>query len=224
MLLERVEGTDTAPSIPSDAYQDVEKNEEGFRVVIRRAHGSPEASYVLPYAGEEYAAQTEPNVWMETGDPLVVQMTKEALDGETDALRAAGRIEAYVRDAIGQKNLSLGFATAAEAAAQKTGDCTEHAVLAAAMARAAGMPSRVVGGLAYVENLMGLEGGFGYHMWAEVYVGQWLPVDAALGGHDATHLALVRSDLNASGDLFEVSAAISQVFGGVRVRVLETEP
>ncbi|MHC4480501.1 MAG: transglutaminase domain-containing protein [Planctomycetota bacterium] len=222
ILLEPLrEGLDL--SLPSGPYQQVDEGAEGgVEVILRRAHPAPESSYALPYAGPEHAGMMGANVWMETEDELVRQLSREAVGEESDAVRAARRIESFVDESITEKNLSLGMATAAEAAAQKAGDCTEHAVLAAALARVAGMPSRVVGGLVYVERLPGAEhGGFGYHMWAEVYVGQWLPVDAALGGHDATHLTLVRSDLNGPDDLFKVSSAISRFFGAVRVRVLE---
>jgi transglutaminase-like putative cysteine protease len=219
-------GAGTAlPDIPSDAWQRVERVPEGLRITVRRASGDPGKSYALPYAGKEYAALLRPNVWMEADDPAVANMSREAVSGATDALTAARRIEDYVESVIKSKDLSLGFATAAEAAAQKAGDCTEHAVLVAALARAAGVPSRVVGGLAYSEALPGTgAGGFGYHMWAEAYVGEWLPLDAALGSHDATHIAVVRSDLNEPGDLLAISSAISQLFGRLKVRVLEAGP
>lgn len=223
ILLQPVEGNTAELKVPAGPYQEVEQAEDGLQITIRQAEVSPDKSYELPYGGEEYAEMARPNVWMETEDPLVAEMSRQAARGHTDALVVARRIEGFVRRTITEKNLSLGFATAAETAAQKAGDCTEHAVLAAALARAAGMPSRVVGGLVYVEGLPGVEGGgFGYHMWTEVYVGEWLPLDAALGGHDATHLALVRSDLNAPGDLLMLSAAISRLFGGARILVLET--
>ncbi|NLW51185.1 MAG: transglutaminase domain-containing protein [Candidatus Brocadiaceae bacterium] len=210
--------------LESGPFQQVEAREGGCEVTLRQATGSPERSYALPYAGAEYADLLQANVWMETRDRLVLRMARKAVGAETDALAAVRRIEAYVREAITGKNLSLGFATAAEAAEQKAGDCTEHAVLAAAMARAAGMPSRVVGGLVYVDELPGTGGGgFGYHMWTEVFVGEWFPIDAALGGHDATHLVLARSALNGTDELFMLSAAISRVFGGLAVEVLEVE-
>jgi transglutaminase-like putative cysteine protease len=212
-------------TLPSDPCQHVEAAAGGaLKVTLQAAAGDPQGSYALPYAGSEYAALLQPNKWLETKDPLVVSMAAEALKGEKDALKAARNIERYVHEAITEKGLGLGMATAAETAAQKAGDCTEHAVLAAALARAAGMPSRVVGGLVYVQPLPGAEeGAFGYHMWTEVYVGEWLPLDSALGGHDATHLALVRDDLNGFSDLLDLVAAISQFLGKVRIEVIKTE-
>lgn len=222
IVLEPTAKSTQVPNVSSDPYQQVRREPNGLHVTLQRAHASPAKSYKLPYAGQEYAELLKPNTWLETADPVVAGMGREAVKGETDALKAAQAIEAYVRSAVTEKGLSLGFATAAETAAQKSGDCTEHAVLVAALARAAGMPSRVVGGLAYAEKLPGApNGGFGYHMWAEVYVGEWLPLDAALGSHDATHLALVRSALNEPSDLFAISSAISRMFGTVKVRVID---
>ena len=96
-------------------------------------------------------------------------------------------------------------------------------MLAAALARAAGMPSRIVGGLAYVERLPGTgRYGFGYHMWAEVYVGQWLPIDATLRGHDATHIVLFRSDMNEPGAEVTMASTIIQSLGRINIRVVQT--
>jgi hypothetical protein len=209
--------------IPEDAYQKVQKRRDGVLVSVTRAHGRPELSYQLPYAGEEYAEQVQPNLWLETQDPRVRAMADEAIGDAADALTAAKRIEAHVDRAITAKGLGVGMATAAETAVSRAGDCSEHAVLVAALLRAVGIPSRVVGGLVYADTLPGMEGGaFGYHMWAEAWVGEWLPLDAAIRPHDATHIALTRSDLNGPDDLFSMSAAIMQVLAAVKVRILQT--
>ena len=76
---------------------------------------------------------------------------------------------------------AVAFASAAETVRSLEGDCSEHAVLCAAMARAAGMPSRVVSGLVYLPpggGLGGERGVFGYHLWAEALVGPdaWLRI------------------------------------------------
>jgi transglutaminase-like putative cysteine protease len=178
----------------------------------------------LPYSGEELAELLQANKWMETGHPAIVRMTREAVGDETDALEAARRIEQYVRRTIQYKDYSLGMATAAETADQKTGDCSEHAVLVAALARAAGMPSRVVAGLVYVDSLApSAPHGFGYHMWAEVFVGEWLPLDAAVGGHDATHLVVTRNDLNGMSNLLDLVADVSRLFGRMKITVRAAE-
>ncbi len=223
LLVSARERGEPLPDLPEDAHQSVRRIEEGQVVTIRRAAPDPARSYTVPHTGEEHADLLRPNHWMELEDPDVQEMVREAAGPERDALRVARRIESYVAAQITRKDLSMGMATAAETARERAGDCTEHAVLVAALARAAGIPGRVVDGLAYVEDWPGVGATFGYHMWAEVWVGQWLPLDAALGGHDATHLALSRSDLN-EPDALAGAAGIVPFLGRLQIRVLEPEP
>jgi transglutaminase-like putative cysteine protease len=71
---------------------------------------------------------------------------------------------------VKSKDLSVGFATASEVARTRQGDCTEHAVLLAALLRGAGIPSRTVSGLIYADQFAGHEGIFGYHMWTQAWI------------------------------------------------------
>jgi len=74
------------------------------------------------------------------------------------------------------------------------GDCTEHALLFVALARAAGIPARGVHGLVYANY--GDDGpGLYWHAWAEVKVGdEWIAIDPTFDQDvaDATHITLGR--------------------------------
>jgi transglutaminase-like putative cysteine protease len=60
---------------------------------------------------------------------------------------------------------------------ERRGDCTEYAYLTAALARANGIPARVMGG--YVTSVDTIARSRDYHNWAELYVdGAWRLVDA----------------------------------------------
>jgi hypothetical protein len=75
------------------------------------------------------------------------------------------------------------------------GDCTEHALLFVALARAAGIPARGVHGLVYADYGTGSSPGLYWHAWAEVKVGEeWIPVDPTFDQDvaDATHITLGR--------------------------------
>src|SRR5207253_1751979 len=67
------------------------------------------------------------------------------------------------------------------------GDCNEHAVLLTALARAAGIPARMVAGAVY------LDGAFLYHAWSELWLGRWVSADAVFEQMpaDATHVKLL---------------------------------
>jgi hypothetical protein len=81
-------------------------------------------------------------------------------------------ITGWVNHHIDKKDYGTGFASALEVLNDRAGDCSEHSVLLVALLRAAGIPARVVSGLAYHDgNLIG-------HMWAEAHVDYWRTVDA----------------------------------------------
>jgi hypothetical protein len=99
------------------------------------------------------------------------------------------------------------------------GDCRHHALLTAALCRAAGLPARTAIGLLYVYN-----GGpkLGFHMWAEVCVdGQWLGLDSTLGkgGVSATHVKITHHSWHEVGSLTPL-LPVARVMGKLRVEVL----
>ena len=99
----------------------------------------------------------------------------------------------FVANWIEEKNLGVGFATASEVVRNPAGDCSEHAVLLAALGRAVGLPARVAAGIVYVPAWEDQSNVMGFHMWTEVWVrGQWMPIDATLGKGfvGATHLKI----------------------------------
>ena len=167
---------------------------------------------------KEYVAA---NSTLQTLDPRVKAMAQEAKGNLTNPGQIAVALERYVYRTIAKKNFTQAFATAAEVAASREGDCTEHAVLLAALARACQIPSRVAIGLVYVEPVQG----FGYHMWTEVYLdGQWIPLDATLGqgGIGAAHLKLTDSSLDGAA-AYSSFLPVAQVVGQLKIRVLEAE-
>ncbi len=89
-----------------------------------------------------------------------------------------------------EKKPVLSVPNALEVLKNKTGDCNEHAVLTAALLRAAGIPTQIEMGLIY------LNGRFYYHAWNLAYIGQWVTVDTVFNQipADVTHLCLVRGE------------------------------
>jgi len=104
--------------------------------------------------------------------------------GLTNASPVADRAEAlraFVMRFIVHKDLASAFAGASAVAQSKAGDCSEHAVLLAALLRAQGIPSRVASGLIYAEEFGGKHNLFAWHMWTQAQVkGEWIDLDATL--------------------------------------------
>lgn len=140
-------------------------------------------------AGDKPAAEfVDPNQFLQSDDDRVKELAEKAVGEETDPWKKAVLMERWVYENLKKKNFSTLLASAAEVARDLQGDCTEHAVLLAAMARAQAIPSRVVIGLVYMG---GKQAAFAGHMWTEVKIGQtWVPLDATLGlgGIAADHI------------------------------------
>lgn len=134
--------------------------------------------------------------FLEVGDEIVQELARQGVGEARTPVDRALALEKFVHAAIDAKNFSTAMATASEVARSREGDCTEHAVLLAALLRASGIPSRVAIGLVYIPN----GPAFGGHMWTEAYLGStWVPLDATLGrgGVGAAHIKLSDSSLSA---------------------------
>jgi hypothetical protein len=102
----------------------------------------------------------------------------------------------------------VGYSTALDALHSGSGDCGEFALLLAAFARAQGIPTRVVFGMAYSSRFTGRADVFSPHAWVQAWdKDHWVSYDAALNEFDATHIALAESD----GNPEEVLAGFSQL-------------
>lgn len=151
----------------------------------------------IPYKGtQEMAEYLAPNSWIQSQHADVVALAKKAMGKATHAGTAAKNIERFVSSYISNRSLSVGYASALEVVKSKQGDCTEFALLTAALCRAVGIPARVVFGIVYVrDEFEGHSNFFGGHAWTQVFIdGNWYSLDAAMGKFDAGHLAIDYND------------------------------
>jgi hypothetical protein len=129
--------------------------------------------------------------FINSADGLVKLHARRAVGDEEDSWRKALKIEQWVHKHMKSED-DEALAPADQVARTLKGDCTEYAMLMAAMCRAEGVPSRTALGLVYA-NVDKHGPVFAFHMWTEVWVrGQWVPLDATLGqGYvGATHLKI----------------------------------
>jgi len=164
----------------------------------------------------ELAEYLLPNTYIQSDDRTLVQLALDIVGDETDSWKAARLLERWVYTHIKEKNLDTGFATAVEVAETRSGDCTEHSVLLAALLRSAGIPSRVVAGLVgYGKSLVG-------HMWTEVHIEEWVPLDATRGKGNvgADHIGLAVSSL-AGASLPDLFLGIAPILGNVSIKLVE---
>ncbi len=116
------------------------------------------------------------NPYLDLRDTLLQKKAAELSSGETDPVKVTQKIYAWV---TGHFNFQLGavlFGKSGEVLRGMRGDCSEAAILTAALLRARRIPTRVALGFASVGR-----GVFIGHAWCEAYLqGQWVGVDAAL--------------------------------------------
>ncbi len=201
----RVEGRDPPP-LPQTGEQRVEEHGDTITVLVDPTPAQPDRA--KPLADERAATR-----WLNSDDERVIALAREATkDAKTDLARMQA-LEHYVREYISNKSMNVGYASARETVDSREGDCTEHAVLLAAMGRAIGIPTRVVNGLAYTSAFAGRERVFVPHAWMQAWVGDhWQSFDAALGQFDAGHIALSMGD----GDAASFFAGVS-LLGNIHI-------
>lgn len=204
-----------SPAIPSGDNQVVKQLKDGKIIVAVEPVAAPKGAK-FPYKGTDPAIleAMKPTRFVQSDNEKIIELARQAIGDTKDAAEAARRIEAFVARYVKRFDLSIGYASAVEIAASRQGDCTEFAVLTAALCRAVGIPSKVVSGIAYVDDWKGFQG-FGGHAWTQAYVGgKWVGLDAAfkgsgLGGYDAGHIALAVGNGDPEG-FFALATTIGQ--------------
>jgi hypothetical protein len=214
------------PDLPVTGTQTFARRSKSSAVVTVDASGKAQAA-----KGDDDGA-LKPSAWVNSEDDEIVKETRKALASlkeQATPAEKAEAIRAHVHRFIQSKNLGSGFATASEVVRSKSGDCTEHALLTAAMLRAASIPSRVVSGLVFADQFAGEHQVFAYHMWTQARVevdgvSRWIELDATLASQafDATHIALVTTTLK-DGEFETAMSPIAKMLGKLKVEVVRAE-
>jgi len=177
--------------------------------VIEVRSGEGVASYPVPYTGKDRATDLEATMLVQSDDRAIREQSERIVGQDLDAREAAKKLNTWVYQTI-NKQAVVSIPSAVEVLKQKVGDCNEHTTLYAALARAAGIPSRMAAGIVYMKN------GFYYHAWPEVWLGEWTAIDPTFGQFpaDATHIRFVTGDLAKQTEILKL-------VGKLKVDVLE---
>jgi hypothetical protein len=195
-------------------------DERTAEITVVRVTATEPEEIDAPSAGPTEASKG-PNNLVQSDDPAVKRLAEEMAGERSQPVEVALALERGVHERLTNKNFSQAFSTAADVARTLEGDCTEHAVLLAALCRAREIPARVAAGLVYYPP----EQGFAYHMWTEAWLSdRWVPLDATLGrgGIGGAHLKLFDSDLDGVGAL-AAFLPVMNVLGQLELEVLEVQ-
>jgi hypothetical protein len=159
-------------SLPRGLPGVVERGSDWALVETRRPP-LPDSLKKFPGVPAVYLASTPD---LDLADPRLRARAAALKKGSPHDVETARRIYGFVSSSFEYKLGASLFSTSREALRTLKGDCSEAAVLTAALLRAAGIPSRVVLGYATLDR-----GVFIGHAWAEARLGgAWIGVDAAL--------------------------------------------
>ncbi|HXG53200.1 MAG TPA: transglutaminase-like domain-containing protein [candidate division Zixibacteria bacterium] len=163
----------------------------------------------LPVRDRMLASYLQPTPFLQSDHPKIRDLASRIVGRERDAREAAERIRRWVHRELA-KQPTVSVPNALQVLELKRGDCNEHTVLFNALARAAGLPAKTVVGVAYVRNA------FYYHAWSEVWLGQWVSLDATLDQFpaDAAHVKFLEGDIDRQIDVL-------QLIGRLSIRVIE---
>jgi hypothetical protein len=177
--------------------------------VIEVRSGAGMASYALPYAGTDRTEDLRPTVLVQSDDRRIREESARIVGGETDAREAARKLNEWVYGSINKQPV-VSIPSAVDVLKQRAGDCNEHTTLYTALARAAGIPTRMAAGVVYLKN------GFYYHAWPEIWLGEWTAIDPTFNQFpaDATHIRFVTGELSRQ-------AEIMRLVGKLKIDVLE---
>ncbi len=147
-----LDGKDPAGLFPSSATQQVKSTGPNSAEILCIAPSAARAAKT-PATDLPTRADSAPSSMIQSADPLIVAMAEQARGDRRDPEEVAFELEKYVRATVKNLDFSQAFGSALEVARSKQGDCTEHAVLLAALARASGLPARVAIGLIPISNV-----------------------------------------------------------------------
>ncbi len=157
--------------VPSDSYH---QKVEGSRITLNR-ETLPKAAYSLPNTDPAMAEYLGSSRFIRSDNKEIIQTARKIVGDEKDPVKAGLLINEWVHKTL-KKTPTPGVPDAYTVLLTKQGDCNEHAVLSAALARAVGLPSRVVVGITHFQD------GFAYHAWVNYWAGDtWFSADPLTG-------------------------------------------
>jgi hypothetical protein len=169
------------------------------------------SSTKIPVRNLALARDLQPSLLVQSNAVTLKKQAFDIVGEERNGLQAVRMISSWVYQNL-EKRPTLSIPNALAVYELRAGDCNEHSVLFAALARAVGIPTRIAAGLLYTE------GRFFYHAWNEVYLGHWIAVDPLMNQipADPTHVRLITGELDRQVELV-------RVLGRLSVKVLDYE-
>ena len=146
-----------------------------YEAVIEITQPLPPSNKIdVPVRDSEFIPFLEDTQYIKPSHPSIRKKLAEIKGDEKDAFKLVQSILLWIYDNVKGEYI-VETLTGPEVLQRRKGKCSEYATLFASLSRAAGIPTRIVFGEAVNGNRW-----IG-HLWCEVWLGEWVAVDAAMG-------------------------------------------
>jgi hypothetical protein len=154
-----------------------------------------------------YLAST---MYIESNNLEIRQTAADVTSSVEEPLEQVRMLTHWVSESI--RDEAVDSISAVDVLHDRRGECQAHTMLYTAMARALGIPTKLTGGLVYMEGI-----GFLFHNWAESYIDGWIAVDPTFDqvGIDATHIKLVE------GPFWISILDLGKVVGKIKAEIID---
>ncbi len=152
-----------------------------------------------------------PTTFVQSDHLKIKNLSKKVVSPNDEPIQKIKKIVAWIYKNIDKRPV-LSIPDALSTLENGIGDCNEHAVLFAALARASGIPTKIEAGLVY------LNGRFYYHAWNLLYIGKWITADSLFGQipADVTHIRFTSGTQTQQLDLMNI-------IGKIKIKVVKQE-
>ncbi len=212
---------DWSRTLPKSDFQEVSSGDLlTLDVTVHKAPADATVVVSDEPPGPEFLAASQ---YIQSDDPQVIELANALIAVDAGTNSEAAKLCRGVYSAIAKKDFSKGFLSAAQVAQELHGDCTEHAVLLAAVARARGIPCRLVSGLVY--STQSGKPVMAYHMWNEMWIaGKWIPADAVAGQFPASpdRIAVTQTAL-ADDNPYNELLDVFKIMGKIQIELLDVQ-
>ena len=176
-------------TLPEGADFDLDKDRQSLEgdILTLQKRYLPETNAAACNGFPDELASTP---YIQTKNQRITDLAQAEAGAETNDLNRVKVLAEWVFENL-EKRPVLGIPDALTTLSTRMGDCNEHAALFAALARNAGIPTRIASGVTF------FEGAFYYHAWNEVCLDDsWYSVDTTKNQFpaDLSHIKFVEGE------------------------------
>ncbi len=189
LLKVKIKGIKIDPEIYRDS--DVIPDNDILTIKATDIEEIKKVKHILPFKDDKLNIYLLPTKWISSDyGPLKDTGLIYARSNNYDALKLTEYLNSYLFNLI-VTSPQFFIHSSKDILESLKGEAIERALMFATYARAAGLPTRLTGGVVYIK------GYFYPHVWNEVWLGKWVPVDSTIYEFPAkiTHIPLFKDKL-----------------------------